>query len=205
MSQPKSISYPTTLESESGIFRLDERGYAYRFEPAAGNPFVEETSSINTKYYYDTSASIRTFIVPDGVIGFVSDFMRGVRVLERFELPQGLQSIGNNSFDIMNEGNCVFANCILPTVKLPDSLQEIGIFAFEHTHIEALYIPKGLKSPYGRQFKDSYIGTLYLPKAWENDARINRNGRLEASFISYGSDRGYLCCPSTKIGALQFY
>lgn len=192
----------TCLESESGSFFVDEKGYIQRFEPSEDNPFLDDVSDYQkTKI----SKSIRTLIIPEGVKGFVSDFMRGVRVIERFELPEGLVSIGNNSFDVNTGVSCVFANCVLPTVKLPDSLQEIGDFAFGHTHIEALYIPEGLKSPYGRQFKDSGIGTLYLPKAWEGDAHLGQYGGLRASFITYGEDWGYLCWPSTKIGELKFY
>ena len=200
-----NITYPTTLKSESGIFRLDERGYVYNFEPTADNPFVEETVSVKSNYHFETTTSIKTFIVPEGVKGFVHNFLYRVRVLERFELPQGLQSIGTNSSDLMNAESCVFANCILPTVKLPDTLQEIGIFAFGHTHIEALFIPESLKSPYGRQFKDSYIGTLYLPKAWEGNAYLDKYGSLETPFNNFGEERGWLRWYSTKIGALKFY
>lgn len=198
-----SRAHPTTLESESGLFQLDERGFAHSFEPAAGNPLVEETVN-SSNYLIETSASIRTFIVPDGVKGFGNNFMRGSRIIEKMELPNSLVSLGTG-FSNDNPCHCVFANCVLPNVKLPNSLREIGIFAFGHTYIEELYIPKDLKSSYGRQFKDSYIGTLYLPKAWENDAHLNRNGGIEASFISFEGEWGYLCWPSTKIGELKFY
>ncbi len=199
-----NLARPTTLESESGLFLLDGRGFAYSFEPAASNPFVEETGSVNSNYIIETSASIRTFIVPDGVKGFGNNFMRGSRIIGKIELPNSLVSLGTG-FSNDNPCHCVFANCVLPTVKLPNSLHEIGIFAFGHTYIEELYIPKNLRSSYGRQFKDSYIGTLYLPKAWEKDAHLNRNGDLKASFISFEGEWGYLCWPSTKIGELKFY
>ena len=147
--------------------------------------------------------SIRTLIVPKGVKGFASDFMRGVRVIEKFELPDGLLSIGNNSFDFEHSQHCVFANCILPSVTIPDSVKEIGNFAFGHSHIEALQLPSSLRSPYGRQFKDSYIGTLVLPKEWENIAYFNERNRLliELDSVNYG----YLRWPSTTVSKLTFY
>lgn len=58
-----------------------------RFEPAADNPFIEEETEIEVRYKYSTHRSIRTFVVPEGVNGFANGFMRGTRVIERFELP----------------------------------------------------------------------------------------------------------------------
>lgn len=200
----QSFSYPSIIENESGRFEIDEQGMVYKFLPSNSNPFIEEITTIKENYYFETRASIKTLIVPFGVKGFRGHFLRGIKVVERFELPESLVSIG--SCDSKHDSySCVFADCILPTVKLPYSLREIGDFAFGHTHINCLYIPESLKSPYERQFKDSYIGTLYLPKAWDNDAQFNRNGGIEASFISFEGEWGYLCWPSTKIGELKFY
>jgi len=200
----QSFSYPSIIENESGRFEIDEQGMVYKFLPSNSNPFIEEITTIKENYFFETRASIRTLIVPFGVKGFRGHFLRGIRVVERFELPESLVSIG--SCDSKHDSySCVFADCILPTVKLPYSLREIGGFAFGHTHINCLYIPESLKSPYERQFKDSYIGTLYLPKAWEKEAHLNRNGDLKASFISFEGEWGYLCWPSTKIGELKFY
>ena len=184
---------PKYIESPSGKFLIDENGIAMSFEPSEDNEYIVE----------ETDKSIRTLIVPKGVKGFASDFMRGVRVIEKFELPDGLLSIGNNSFDFEHSQHCVFANCILPSVTIPNSVKEIGNFAFGHSHIEALQLPSSLHSPYGRQFKDSYIGTLVLPKEWENIAYFNEHNRLviELDSVSYG----YLRWPSTTVGKLTFY
>lgn len=88
------------LKSESGTFYIDENGIAQRFEPSVDNPFIEEETTKEANYMYDTYKSIRSFIVPIGVKGFASDFMRGTRIIERFALPEELISIGYNSFDI---------------------------------------------------------------------------------------------------------
>ena len=194
---------PKYIESSSGRFLVDNNGIALSFEPSEDNEYIIEETELNAYNPHHPNKSIRTLIVPKGVKGFASDFMRGVRVIEKFELPDGLLSIGNNSFDFEHSQHCVFANCILPSVTIPNSVKEIGNFAFGHSHIEALQLPSSLHSPYGRQFKDSYIGTLVLPKEWENIAYFNEHNRLviELDSVSYG----YLRWPSTTVGKLTFY
>ena len=54
----------------------------------------------------------------------------------------------------------VLSHCELPQVIIPESVKELGIFAFGSSRIDYLRIPLGIKSPYLRQFKDSQIGTL---------------------------------------------
>ena len=192
------------IKSESGAFYTDGNGIVLRFEPSENNPFVEEDTEYNDNYTYNTGKSIRTFVVPEGVKGFVSDFMREVRVLERFELPEGLQRIGSISINIEEEEHCVFADCILPTVIIPQSIQEIGNFAFGHTHIESLQLPASLHSPYGRQFKDSYIGTLKLPKEWKSDAWLDHESHLNLSNMLATGAYDYLKWPSTFVRKLVF-
>jgi len=149
--------------------------------------------------------SIRTMIIPNGVKGFVSDFMRGVRVTERFELSDNLISIGNNSFDFGTEVYCVFANCILPSVVISGSVKEIGNFAFGHSHIDVLQLPASLHSPYGRQFKDSYIGLLRLPHEWKEMASLDDHGHLKVNSTLDSEIFGYLRWPSTHVERLEFY
>lgn len=195
----------SVLESESGLFFIDENGIAQRFEPAKDNPFFDEETEQNDNYTFKTDKSIRTLIIPKGVKGFVPDFMRGIRVTERFELPEGLKSIGNNSFDIGKEQHCVFANCILPTVIIPQSVEEIGIFAFGHTRIKSLQLPATLCSPYGRQFKDSCIELLRLPKEWKVFVHLENDGCLRVKENLSSNDFGYLRWPSTNVKRMEFY
>lgn len=190
-----------SLNSESGTFFIDDKGIVQRFDPAVDNPFIKEETKINTNFTYTTRRSIRTFIVPEGVKGFVSNFMRDTRVLERFELPDGLLSIGSYSDD----NKCIFANCIFPTVVIPESVKEIGIFAFGRTHIDSLQLPESLHSPYGRQFSDSYIGTLILPKEWKDVVSLGKYGELHLNSWWFDNEKyGYLRWYSTKIGNLDF-
>ena len=194
---------PKYIESSSGRFLVDNNGIALSFEPSKDNEYIIEETELNAYNQHHPNKSIKTLIVPKGVKGFASEFMREVRVIEKFELPDGLLSIGNNSFDFEHSQHCVFANCILPSVTIPDSVKEIGNFALGHSRIETLQLPSSLRSPYGRQFKDSYIETLVLPKEWENIAYFNEHNRLviELDSVSYG----YLRWPSTTVGKLTFY
>lgn len=145
------------LYSESGRFLVDADGVVQRFEPSNGNLPKDEVTTLSGNYIYETSKSVRTLVIPEGVKGFASDFMRETKVTERFVLPEGLLRIGKNGHGIADGEQCVFANCILPTVAIPPSVRTLGNFAFGHTHIKTLQLPASLRSPYGRQFKDSHI------------------------------------------------
>lgn len=196
------------LTSESGTFYVDDGGIVLHFEPSEDNPIKEEI--VDEPYAYDgfvVKKSIKHLIVPVGVKGFVSDFMRGIRVLERFSLPDGLLNIGNNTHEVVaKDAHCVFAECILPTVVVPESVKELGLFAFGHTRIECLQLPESLHSPYGRQFKDSTIGILRLPKEWKECVSLDKNGRLHLTGVWFNDDKyGYLRWPSTHVEKLEFY
>lgn len=193
------------LTSESGSFYINKDGITLLFEPSEDNPFYDEKTEHDDNYIHCTERSIRTFIVPEGVKGFVSNFMRGIRVTERFELPEGLISIGNNSFDIDSEESCVFANSILPSVVIPRSVKEIGNFAFGHSHIEVLQLPASLHSPYGRQFKDSYIGLLRLPNEWKDKVLLDDDGHLSVNSTMDTEIFGYLRWLSTYVEKMEFY
>lgn len=196
------------LKSESGSFIVDENGIVQRFEPKEDNPFIDEKTEFRKNYSTITYKSIRTFIVPQGVKGFVSDFMRYTRVIERFELPEGLLCLGNNHnpFDINTTCYCVFADCILPTVVIPESVKEIGRYAFGTSHIGCLQLPKTIHSPSGRQFYDSFIGTLRLPKEWEHGVSLGEDGKLEFSGRWCDNEQyGYLRLVGTIVGSLEFF
>ena len=105
------------------------------------------------------SNAIRTLIVPDGIKGFSDEFLRGWAITDSVVFPESLLYIGTD------DGiGCVFANCYLPEIVLPESLKTIGSFAFGHCYIEKLVVSPAIKSKYSRQFKDSTIKKLYLPK-----------------------------------------
>jgi len=195
------------LRSESGTFFVDGDGIVQYFEPSDNNLFSDEITEYEDNYTHRTDRSIRTLIVPEGVKGFVLDFMRGIRVLEQFSLPDGLLNIGNNTHEVVaTDAHCVFADCILPTVVVPESVKELGSFAFGHTRIECLQLPASLHSPYGRQFKDSFIGILRLPKEWKNGVSLDKYGCIHLTGWWFNDDKyGYLRWPSTYVEKLEFY
>ena len=195
------------LHSESGTFYIDDGGIVLSFEPSEDNLLTDEITEYEDNYAHRTYRSIMHLIIPEGVKGFVSDFMRDVKVIERFVLPKGLLSIGNITHEVINnDAHCVFANCILPTVVIPESVAELGPFAFGSTHINCLQLPESLHSPYGRQFKDSYIGTLRLPKQWKDGVSLDKHGGLHLTGWWFNDDKyGYFRWPSTQVGKLEFY
>lgn len=196
------------IESQSGKFFIDEKGIALSFEPSKENEFIIEETTFEDYYVYRTNRSIRTFIVPEGVKGFVSNFLFYTRVIERFELPNGLLSIGSYT----EPHHCsVFAGCILPSVNIPQSVKELGDFAFGHSRIETLQLPSSIRSPYGRQFKDSYIGTLIVPSEWKDFIFLGSdyhhlipNTDNIVADKHYYMNFGYLTWYSTYIGKLEF-
>lgn len=124
------LSKYIALESVSGKFYVDERGMLHHFEPSIDNDYVIEETECDYNYIFHTQKSIRTFIVPEGVKGFASQVLRYTRVVEKFELPVGLLFIGNTS-NQKYDSICVFANCILPSVTVPESVKEIGVAYFK--------------------------------------------------------------------------
>jgi len=95
--------------------------------------------------------------------------------------------------------------CILPSVVISRSVKEIGNFAFGHSHIEVLQLPASLHSPYGRQFKDSYIGILRLPCEWKGMVSLDKCNHLHRSGLLDSDVFGYIGWPSTHIEILEFY
>lgn len=199
------LSKYITLESISGKFYVDERGIMYHFEPSIDNDYVIEETECEYNYIFHTHKSIRTFIVPEGVIGFASEVLRYTRVVEKFELPDGLSYIGNNSNKEYGS-NYVFVDCILPSVTIPESVKEFGLYAFGYTHIDTLMLPNSIRSPYLRQFKDSHIGTLMIPSEWKDFLDIrNHNGFNHLMPVSNDEYLGFLCWHNTAIDKLMFY
>ena len=194
-----------TLESISGKFYVDARGILHHFEPSIDNDYIIEESVCEYNYTFRTQQSIRTFIVPKGVKGFAYGVLRYTRVLEKFELPDGLLFIGNIS-DREYDTSCVFADCILPSVTIPESVKEIGVYAFGGTHIDTLELPSSLRSPYLRQFKDSHIGTLIIPSEWKDRVVIHKphytfNGLMP---VLFDENWGFLRWHSTAIDTVIF-
>lgn len=189
------------LESASGLFECDADGTLLKFYPAPDNilaePRIRERYNYTTDYY---NPHVRHLIIPSGVKSISAEFFRNGCVEEHIEFPDTLISIGEDAH------GCAFANSYLPDVVIPDSVKNIGVFAFGGTHIDTLQLPSSLRSPYLRQFKDSHIGTLMIPSEWENFLDISKhNGFKHLMLVSNDESWGFLRWHSTAIDKLIFY
>ncbi len=148
------------LKSESGVFSC-MGGEVDSFTPASHNVIeggvdAPETWGGGMRHH---EKAVRTLIVPSGVRSFSEVFLQYWAVTDLFILPDTIEAIGDES-----HAGGAFANCFLPEVILPPSLRCIGKFAFGRSYIKRLVVRETTKSPYLRQFKDSTIEQLYLPK-----------------------------------------
>ncbi len=154
------------ISNETGTYYVDSNGKLLKFEPSTDNPIVDEETILRPHREYRTFHSIKNLVIPEGVVALGAEMFSGLCVKGRFVLPDTLKSIGNINWENRHEeDSCVLANCILPIVRLPKSLEMIGTFAFGHTYIDVLVATKHtLESDlkYSRQFKDGYIDELAI-------------------------------------------
>lgn len=164
-----------TFTSESGTF-CHIGGIVHSFTPSADN-IIEggiDAPDGHTDEIRHYDHAIRTLFVPEGVKGFAKEFLMGWAVTQEAAFPDTLTAIGTD--DAYN----VFSGCFLPEIILPPSVKEIGCFAFGHSYIKKLVVSRANKSKYKRQFKDSTIEKLYLPKD------ILESGKATIDNESYG-------------------
>lgn len=149
-----------TLGSPSGLF-THIGGTVVGFTPAADNVIAAGFDAPDgwSDMLRHHDKAIKTLIVPEGVKGFAAEFLMGWAVTKKVTFPDTLTAIGTD------EARNVFARCFLPEINLPPSVKEIGLFAFGHSFIKKLVVNRANKSKYNRQFKDSTIEQLFLPKS----------------------------------------
>lgn len=149
-----------TFRSESGAF-AHVGGIVFSFVPASDNVIPGGIDAPGVRgdeiRHYDNA--VKTLIVPDGVKGFADGFLEEWAVTDSVVFPDSLESIGT----LDGEG-CAFACCFLPEIVLPSSLKVIGTYAFGGSRIRRLVVDPANRSKYARQFKDSAIDELLLPK-----------------------------------------
>ena len=157
--------------SESGLFECDAEGKLLHFYPAIDN-LLDETV-LRQRYTFQDSyykPCVHTLIIPEGVVSLVREFFRYGLVQDRISFPDTMKSIGDESDD------CVFANSSLPEVIIPESVGIIGRFAFGNGSIKVLRISNMIELPYLRQFKETRIDIMYLPKQAESNWERTFNG-----------------------------
>ena len=167
------------LYNECGMFRV-ESGVLKEFECAKANQVEENVW--------------RCLDIPEGVRAIPEETFRWCHVQQRLTFPKSLRVIGSGY-------GGAFANSRLPHVELPDTLEVLGDFVFGASTMDSLRIPRGLKSEYARQFKESRIGILYLPEEFRsNDPRIRFCEKYEEQ---YGYIRSMLV-NNVEIGEIMF-
>jgi len=121
-----------------------------------------KTSSDNPIYragniYSDENTPIKDLVIPDDIACINKSAFYECKNIESVTIPNSVQSIEDYGFY-----NC--AN--LKKLILGNSLQKIGIFAFSDTKLDTVIcnreIPPTLINEY--VFKNSYKGTLFVPK-----------------------------------------
>ena len=168
------------IKNETGIFTVDNDGVLKNYQSAESNQIQENVW--------------RCLDIPEGVKVIPEDMFRRCHVQERLTFPKSLRVIGAGH-------GCAFANSILPHVELPDTLEKLGDFVFGSSTMESLRIPEGLKSEYARQFKESRIGTLYLPE------KFRSNNPQIRFYEQYEEQHGYIrsmLVNNVKIGEIIF-
>lgn len=178
-----------TIKSESGKFIVDITGGLLSFEPSESNPvyYIEEEHVLNPylPVQIEKIPHLETLIIPEGIKSLPADFMRGYHVDSRLVFPSSLEEIGNIDWENMaDEDHCVFVNTCLPEVFIPKTVKMIGTFAFGSSHIKRLVFEDIIQCEYARQFKDSQIDELVVPKAMYECDGIARNFKIHCGIGS---------------------
>ena len=172
------------ITNESGIFLINRDGVLTDFQCANNNEIGKRVWK-----HLDIPEEVR--VIP-------GEIFRNCEIRERLRFPQSLRKIGTD-----NDGG-PFSWSRLPEVNLPETLEELGDFAFGHSQLRSLRIPKGLKSKYNRQFKGSSIGTLYLPEEFRTDDHpLGFREQYEHGWEQYGYIRSILV-NNVEIGKVKF-
>ena len=171
------------ITNETGTFTIDDNGVLKNYQSIRDNQITENVW--------------RCLDIPEGVRVIPEEAFCRCYVQERLTFPKSLRVIGDGY-------GCAFANSILPHVELPETLETLGDLAFGHSHMRSLRIPKGLKSEYGRQFKESTIGILYLPEEFRaENTHLCFCEKYEWGKEQYGYIRSILV-NNVKIGEIVF-
>ena len=136
------------ITNKTGTFTIDDNGVLKEYQSTEVNQVAENVW--------------RCLDIPEGVRVIPEWAFRDCEILDRLTFPKSLRIISTG-------GAGAFSWSKLPHVELPETLEELGDFAFGHSSMRSVRIPKGLCSIYNRQFKGSSIGTLYLPEEFRAD------------------------------------
>lgn len=145
-----------TITNESGTFYVDELGVLQKFCCSPENN-ADACAPQDTKKLY-------TLHIPEGVTVLKEEAFRCYTVLDKLTLPDSLRLIGG----------CVLADCQLPDVVIPETLEILGDFSFAHSTMRSLRLPKNAAWDYARQFKGSNTETLYVSQQYRDAADASK-------------------------------
>ena len=156
-------------QNESGSFYCDEGGRLTCFEPARENCLHQGPHGFRRSH---EKVNVQNLVIPEGIrkIAFDAEKLWDLVIVEKLVLPASLEKL--------DEG--VLSGCLIMEMELPASLLEIGPGALMCNYIHVLRIPQGMPYPkyagwgqkeaegaltiHGRQFKETIINTLIVPK-----------------------------------------
>lgn len=158
-------------ENESGCFCCDEAGRLTFFEPARENCLKQGPYGFRRSH---EKVDVRSLVIPEGIREIAFDFEKlwDLVIVEKLVFPSTLEKLDANTL----------SGCLIMDMALPASLREIGPGALMCNYIHVLRIPQGMPHPkypgwgqkkaegaltvHGRQFKETIINTLIVPKGY---------------------------------------
>ena len=158
-------------QNESGSFYCDEGGRLTYFEPARENCLHQGPHGFRRSH---EKVNVQNLVIPEGIrkIAFDAEKLWDLVIVEKLVLPASLEKL--------DEG--VLSGCLIMEMELPASLLEIGPGALMCNYIHVLRIPQDMLHPkyadwgqkkaegaltvHGRQFKETIINTLIVPKGY---------------------------------------
>ena len=142
------------LKNECGRFQVDDAGVLLRFDCAYDNDAGTAPGSPLRRVF--------DLHIPEGVTVLQEDAFREYDVLWELTLPDSLEVLGTGH-------GCAFAGSRLPAVRIPETLQVLGIYAFGSCFIHDLYLPEKMPWPYARHFKSSCIAALHISRRYQDE------------------------------------
>ena len=155
-------------KNESGSFYCDEDGALIWFEAAEKNQLSQPPFGFGS---FVPKRCMKTLRLPEGLRTIGEEELRDLIIVEKLTFPATIEKLEAG----------VLSGCLIMEMELPETLREIGPGALMCDYIHVLRIPKGMLHPqlpigweqkkvegtltiYGRQFKETIINTLIVPR-----------------------------------------
>lgn len=156
-------------KNESGSFYCDEDGVLTWFEAAEKNQLSQPPFGFGS---FVPKRCMKTLSLPEGLRTIGEEELRDLIIVEKLTFPATIEKLEAG----------VLSGCLIMEMELPETLREIGPGALMCNYIHVLRIPQGMLHPkyadwgqkkaegaltiHGRQFKETIINTLIVPKEY---------------------------------------